>query len=417
MMSTLGRRSSGAALGLALAAAISGAPGAFADDAAKIEAVRALESGALADGATSLTAMIAADPGNDDARFGLGMVRFIQAVEHLSQGLYRYGLQPPHTFLMPIVRLPVPENPNPEPIDYGKFRQLLLTFVTDLTAAEKALAGIGNDSDTKILVNLVAIRYDADGDGAVAADERITDVLARYMEIMPQELAAGPLVVAFDRADAIWLRGYCHVLMALGEFLLAHDWHESFDDSFHVFFPKAHSPFQEALSRPSDDGWRSEVAIADLISFLHIRWPVGEPGRMAAVRRHLKAMVALSREDWVAIEAETDNDREWIPNPRQTAAFDSPVVTADQIEAWHSVLDKFDALLDGKVLMPHWRLNKGINMRRVFDEPQPFDLVLWITGPAALPYLEDGPVLTSDEWAKITAAFRNNFGSYAIWFN
>ena len=46
------------------------------------------------------------------------MIRFVSAVEHLSQGLYRYGLRPPQSVMMPIVRLPVPENPNPEPIDY-----------------------------------------------------------------------------------------------------------------------------------------------------------------------------------------------------------------------------------------------------------------------------------------------------------
>ena len=56
-------------------------------------------------------------------------------------------------------------------------------------------------------------------------------------------------------------------------------------------------------------------------------------------------------------------------------------------------------------------------LKRVFTEPQPFDLVLWITGPAALPYLEDGPVSTSEEWARITGAFEGSFGSYAIWFN
>ena len=60
---------------------------------------------------------------------------------------------------------------------------------------------------------------------------------------------------------------------------------------------------------------------------------------------------------------------------------------------------------------------KGINLRRVFEEPQPFDLVLWITGPAALPYLEDGPMTSTDEWNRITAAFEGSFGSYAIWFN
>ena len=55
--------------------------------------------------------------------------------------------------------------------------------------------------------------------------------------------------------------------MALGEFLLAYDWHESFDDSFHVFFPRAHSAFQEALAPPGEGFITSETALADLISY------------------------------------------------------------------------------------------------------------------------------------------------------
>lgn len=384
--------------------------------AAETATVKALESGALAAGADSLSAMIASDPANADARFGLGMIRFVQAVEHLSQGLYRYGLQAPHSFLMPIVRLPVPENPNPEPIDYAKFRQVLLDFVADFGKAEETLAAIPDGADTKIVVDLTAIRYDADGDGTVTPEERMTAVLARFLEIDPQEIEAEPLVVAFDRADAFWLRGYCNVVMALGEFMLAHDWHESFDASFHVFFPKAHSVFQNALSHQYSDTFFGETGIADLISFLHIRWPVAEPERLSGVREHLKAMVALSRQDWAAIVAETDDDREWIPGPGQTGVTGA-TVSADQVAAWHDVLDEVEAVLDGRKLLPHWRFDKGINLRRVFEEPQPFDLVLWITGPAALPYLEDGPILSGEEWARITAAFEDNFGSYAIWFN
>lgn len=402
-----------AALGLLLG--LSFVP-ASADEAARAETIKALDSGKLEDGAVALTAMFTADGLNDDARFGLGIIRFVQAIEHLSQGLYRYGLQPPRSFVMPIVRLPVPENPNPEPVDYKKFREILLTFVADLTAAEKVLARV-NASDVKIPIDLSSVRYDANGDGTIGEDERFISVMARVMEVETEELGhSDTLTVAFDRADAFWLRGYSHVLMALGEFLLAYDWHESFDDSFHVFFPKAHSPFQEALAPPGEGMFSSEVAIADLISFLHIRWPIAEPRRMRAVREHLKAMVSLSRDNWAAIMAETDNDREWIPNPSQKAITGTQI-TSDQIDAWHKVLDEFDALLDGDKLMPHWRMNQGINLRKVFEKPTPFDLVLWITGPATMPYLEDGPILTSEEWEALTAGFEDSFGSYAIWFN
>jgi hypothetical protein len=74
---------------LAGAVAFGLASPAIADEAARTTTVEALESGALAAGAESLSEMIAADADNADAQFGLGLVRFVQAVEHLSQGLYR----------------------------------------------------------------------------------------------------------------------------------------------------------------------------------------------------------------------------------------------------------------------------------------------------------------------------------------
>ena len=57
-------------------------------------------------------------------------------------------------------------------------------------------------------------------------------------------------------------------------------------------------------------------------------------------------------------------------------------------------------------------------MKRFFDEPQTFDLVLSITGPGVVPYLEKGIILSSDEWW----ALQNQFGStgfmtFAFWAN
>ena len=84
-----------------------------------------LEAGTLAEGEAALAAMVDADAANDEARLGLGVIQFIQAIEHLSQGLYRYGLKSPESFMVPVLRLPVPENPNPQPITYEDFRRLL----------------------------------------------------------------------------------------------------------------------------------------------------------------------------------------------------------------------------------------------------------------------------------------------------
>ena len=388
---------------------------AAADEAARSLAAAHLEAGTLAEGDAALAAMIEKDPANDDARVGLGVVRFMSAIEHLSQGLYRYGMQSPQSFMMPVLRLPVPENPNPEPITYEDFRSLLEGFVTDLAAAEATLAEV-RSSEAKLPLDLAKVRYDANGDGTVGPDETLIAVIQRITAFGPDDMLPA-LVFAFDRADALWLRGYSHVLMGFGEFVLAHDWHESFETTFFHFFPAMRSPFRDALAPPAPDMYREAAPVADFISFFHIRWPVGEPERMKAVLAHLKAMVALSRETWDAVLAETDDDREWLPGPQQKSPFESIIVDEASVAAWHAVLDEMDAVLDGRKLIPHWRFTKGFNLRKVFEEPQPFDLVLWITGPAALPYLEDGPISSSTDWERIVGAFGGNFGLFAIFVN
>lgn len=403
-------------MSLALAAALACASiPAHADEAANKIAVEHLYAGTLAAGDTELAAILAADPANDDARIGLGTIRFVRAIENLSQGLYRYGLKTPRSFMMPILRLPVPENPNPEPITFDDFQALVAGFASDLALAEETLVGVG--PDVKLRLDLRRLYYDVNGDGTIAADESFVAVVQQVTG-MPADAMPAELTFAFDQGDALWLRGYSNVLMALSDFILAHDWHESFETTFFHFFPKMESPFAAALA-PPDDNWMyvEGAPIADFISFFHIRWPVADPERMKSARQHIKAMIALSRESWDSIEAETDDDLEWLPNAHQKSPFASVQVGAQQIAAWRGVMDQAELVIDGKKLVPHWRFTRGFNLARVFDEPRAMDTVLWITGPAALPYLEDGPVSTSEDWNAMVDAFGGRFGIFAVWFN
>lgn len=386
-------------------------PGAASE--AQVLTTSYLEAGRLDAGEAALAELVAREPANADAQFGLGVIRFFQAVERLSRGLYRYGLQPPQSFMAPVLRMPVPENPHPQPITYDDFRQLLQGYVTDLASAEATLAAVG-DRDVELVLDFRKIRYDSDGDGTASGDERLTAVIAR-VTLTPEDELPSALTFAFDTGDVYWLRAYCHVMMAFGEFFLAYDWHESFDVSFFHFFPAMESPFRDALDQSGGSMSAEFGSVADLISFLHIRWPLHEPVRLSDARGHLKQAIALSRQSWQAIEEETDDDREWIPNAHQTNPF--LVVDAKRITAWMQVLDEADAILDGEKLVPHWRFQQGFNLRRVFEEPQDFDLVLWMTGPAALPYLEEGPVSTPEEWAHMIEAFEGSFGLFALWVN
>ena len=50
-----------------------------------------------------------------------------------------------------------------------------------------------------------------------------------------------------------------------------------------------------------------------------------------------------------------------------------------------------------------------------FEEPQPFDLVMLLTGAGAVPYLREGPIVTPQHWARSRKP-SSNFFAYPFWF-
>lgn len=161
------------------------------------------------------------------------------------------------------------------------------------------------------------------------------------------------------------------------------------------------------------------TTIADVLAWVHsVRWPLAEPDRLKAAHGHLKQVVSLSRESWKAILAETDDDREWIPGPHQkNGVLNIGPVTDEIVSGWLATLDEFDAVLDGRKLLPHWRFALGINLKKILYEPKPFDLLLMATGQGAVPFLEKGDTITWETWERWQRTFNRNFPMYAAWFN
>ena len=118
-------------------------------------------------------------------------------------------------------------------------------------------------------------------------------------------------------------------------------------------------------------------------------------------------MVKLSRESWRFYLAETDDDHEWIPNPKQSTVMPGGKVTDEMVKGWTEFLDEAEAIYAGKVLVPFWRDpggSRGVNLRRAFTEPHGLDLVLWAQGTAALPYLEEGSITKPEFWQRMHAS-------------
>ncbi|MCZ0735754.1 hypothetical protein [Phreatobacter sp. AB_2022a] len=384
---------------------------------------RHAEAGTLAAGEAALAAL----PQDRQAIAALGMIKFGRAVETLAQGLHRHGLKSPRHDNIPLLRLPVPENPQPAPLTYDALRAIYARFLADLAAAEAVLARLPEGS-VRLPLDLNAVRLDLDGDGQASPAEALGRIVARVGGADPRlsepaaDMPVEPWEVGFDRADMTWLRGYCHLLSAMLEFVLAHDWRDTYAGAAHLFFAGASDPSEAraAPERPRDpilggDGGQ----FADLVALVHlVRWPLAEPERLPRAREHLKSMIALSRQSWTEIQAETDDDHEWLPGPNQrNTAFPGLEVTADRLDAWKAALAEFEAALDGTLLVPHWRYRQGFDLKAVFTEPRPFDLVMWGTGHAALPYLKDGPQMSRTSWNQWQRIFAGQFLTYALWFN
>ncbi|HIE99243.1 MAG TPA: hypothetical protein EYQ63_20120, partial [Fuerstia sp.] len=251
------------------------------------DAVAPVESfllqGKLAEGAAAMQKLIRADPTDQQARFSLGVVQFFQAIEGLGQDQYRYGLLGGRSRSIPFMRLPIPENSDPEEISYLKARALVQRFVDGLTKTEQTLAAITPET-VRLPLNLGTVRLDLNGDGKHTDAEtmwHISQVLQnpRFADkaVPPKEF---PIV--FDAADVPWLQGYCHALSAVGEIVLAYDWQDQFERTAHLFYPNVDSPYK-FLAAEGPGAFMSFGAqnILDFIAWLHtINYEVVEPERM-----------------------------------------------------------------------------------------------------------------------------------------
>ncbi len=235
------------------------------------------------------------------------------------------------------------------------------------------------------------------------------------------EAARLETVVAFDRADVHWLRGYCSLLRGLVGFVLAHDQEEMWHVFAHRIFAEPDVKFDFLIEEEPGGGMFSPNMIIDAIAGIHnFHWPVIDPQKMAQSRGYVLEMIVQSRLMWQEIRVETDNDREWIPAPDQQSAVTAFEMTEEMVATWHEFPDEGEKVLNGELLIPFWRGTNeklGVNLARVFEEPTEFDLVLWIHGSAVVPYLEEGELTSPETWDRFQQTFRGNFVGFAIWVN
>ena len=490
------------------------------------QAVEAFEAAASSAqfkaGIAKLEAIAQRDANDVEAVFGVGVLRFLDAIASLQHSLYQHtgpsvengrrvwggiGGFLPALGLSPGGSLFLPANRDATPMTYARLREIMTQFADDLIDAERALARVG-DRPAKLPIKPFAIAIDLDHDGRISPHERpLAALLGRGVAINRGEILTATL--HFDTADASWLRGYSNVLLAGVNLILAFDFEKSYDAAAHNLYGSAATAFgreleQQAKSgRPSDivraereqveaelkalgqpnaddtrrtrelyeqmrsiantsegreqraalqaelrdinlrrnafyegqrklrrriDTLRSEErgqlpggqygSLLDLAAYIHTSsWRVTEPKRLAAVRTHLLEVIALNRKTWRLVRSETDDDREWLPSPRQTAPFGARALTDEIIDGWLNTMALAEQVLKGEKLLPHPRFRKGVNLMRFFETAREFDLVMMITGHGLLPYLDDGEVVDERAWEAVTRPLGRETAFYAAWFN
>ncbi|MEM9658204.1 MAG: hypothetical protein AAF961_07575, partial [Planctomycetota bacterium] len=239
-----------------------------------------LVQGRLDDAVGQLNEQLRTDPGDDNARFALGVTQTLRAVEHLVQSLYHHGLRPPWMMSLPFVRLPVPQNPDPTPLTNDAFRRMIDRFSRELERAEATLAQIESD-DVRLPLHFGLFRLDMNNDGRADGDEALWKLFNAVSRARVDQQTAEGFLITFDKGDVHWLRGYCHLLQAVCDLHLAFDTQRLHDLTAQLFFPSAEIKHEFLRHRKGGGEPIPWQDMRDAIAFIHLmNLPVAEPHRL-----------------------------------------------------------------------------------------------------------------------------------------
>ena len=339
------------------------------------------------------------------SHYALGSARVLRAIEVLVQDLNRHGFLQSEAVgqaarMTTGAAFPKLPGAQAQPLDYAGVRQILERFQAALQVAAPDLLAAGEGAEFKMPVDLWAIRFDITGEGKEFRTlPEILRLLGNPRESDPSMATPPVMRVHFDRADAFWLAAYTQFLSAGCDALLAYNFEPTFTTLGPSLFGGVKSVFPPP---PASAGW--QPAAADFIASVHqIRWECVDPKRLARAHASLLQGVEWSRRMMASLQSETDDDAEWLPNEHQHGVPGIALGEAIQ-SGWPRILNEAQAVLEGRKLVPHWRFgdDEGINIKRVFTEPRPFDLILWLQGQAAVPYRSKGEISSRQQWEELT---------------
>ncbi|MEO0883296.1 MAG: hypothetical protein AAFY34_11300 [Pseudomonadota bacterium] len=365
------------------------------------------------DGLSGVPNWSAAQDGTPETAYLAGMAEALSAIEHVLQ--VRYATYSGELPLAPGGQVAIEYNPDAE-FDPAFVEMAMLGALEHFARAEDALtAALGEDFTVD--VDLADIWFDIDADGMRDEGEEALAQIASLLGTAQEDGAPANTLVRFDTADADWLAAYVHLASAAAELLMSFDPTSAITTVFEGnermrdLGVIAHDPFF---------GTRNEidtfaVALAALDG-------VPDAARTQAALAHLKDMVRHNRDFWSRVVEETDDQNEWLPNANQTSAF-GVSVTEETAENWQTVLSEISDVLEGRKLIPHWRVadagnaSVGINLESLLTDPGDFQLALLLHGASLAPHMEEGELVDMRNWREFSDGVGGQGILFAFWLN
>lgn len=353
-----------------------------------------------------------------DERFALGGVRFLGGIERALQLRWRVGLSDGLAVLsgLPVLRLPLAENPAPEAFEPAMIATLFEGVEADMAGSIAALDAIGDTDSVGVEIDTADLWFDIDADGTRSPGEGVM-AIAGLMLSGGFGMEMPSTTIRFDTADARWLSAYAHLLAGVSEGILATDPTEAI-----ARVVASREAFAALGTPPPSNGFTLGTQFgdtADLIAIfvMAVEGPL-DAGRTQAMRDHLLATARDNRRFWTVVPREADNDREWIPNKAQTSATGLPF-PPDTGPMWLAVLSDAEAVLRGDLLIPHWRLGEGagFDLGAFLQDPPVVDLAGAIQGATLLPYLRRGPLASGRNLWLFTTMIQGDSALYMVMLN
>jgi hypothetical protein len=353
-------------------------------------------------------------PTNEDL-FALAGLRFLGGVEAALQLRWQTGVQADWSEL-PILRLPIPENPGARAFAPEDFTALLTGLDARMEESRAALTQLGDKpfaldirlADLWFDINLNDVRDEGEDIGSVTG---LTLGGGRMIGVQLEDP-----VITFDTADAAWLQAYTHFLSGFVSTAQAYDPEPAIqrvlDSSRAIYALWGETPPNNAM----DMMFGRQVDRVAMI--LHALAKTPDKALAQDAYGHFLAMIQENRRFWSLVALEADNKGEWVPNDAQVSGMGITMPTGTG-ERWQAVLADAEKLLMGEVLIPHWRFGAeaGINLKKLFDNPPPVDLIALIQGEGFLPYAEKGPQVSPASWNDFESLVQGDAMLFAVFLN